>query len=429
MNRIKLLEEYFDRLWPIARSITGPGYNESISILSELVPFNNYKFLTGEKVFDWKVPKEWVPKEAYFIGPDGVKRCDFSVNNLHLLNYSAPFSDVISLKELKKHLHSLPDMPSAIPYLTTYYEERWGFCISEKELQTLPEGNYEVHIDTELKEGFLQISEAVLKGQTNKEILFSSYLCHPSLANNELSGPLVLCFLYKLVSSLPRHKYTYRFVIVPETIGSICFLKLRGDHLKLNLSAGYQITCVGDPGKFTYKNTRRENSLSDIIAKTVLSNYGEYEERKFNPAIGSDERQYSSPGFDLPIGSLMRTMYTEYDEYHTSLDNKDFIDFPSMNQSIEAYFDIVKLLEVNNIWENTIMYGEPQLGRRGFFSTLGSQKRSSEIDTAMWWVLNLADGKNDLATIAQKSKVNWKTLSFIANKLEKAGLLKNLGQF
>lgn len=428
MNNIRLLEEYFDRLWPIARSITGSGFRESISILRELVPFENFKFPTGEKVFDWQVPNEWNPRKAFFIGPDGIKRCNFSENNLHLLNYSAPFSGVVSLKELKKHLHSLPDMPTAIPYLTTYYEKRWGFCISHQELESLPKGDYKVLIDTDLKEGFLEISEAVLKGESDKEILFSSYLCHPSLANNELSGPLVLSFLYKLIASIPDRKYTYRFVIVPETIGSICYLKMRGNHLISKLSAGYQITCVGDPGMFTYKNSRQGNSLSDRLAKIVLKEFGEYRERKFSPAIGSDERQYCSPGFNLPIGSIMRTMYTEYPEYHTSLDNKEYINFQSMNESIEAYYDVVTLLEANNVWKNTIMYGEPQLGRRGFFSTLGSQKNSSEIDTAMWWILNLSDGSNDLATIAQKSEVSWKTLAFIAGQLEDAGLLENMSK-
>ncbi|MDG2297227.1 MAG: DUF4910 domain-containing protein [Gammaproteobacteria bacterium] len=427
-KREKRLEELFDRLWPIPRSITGSGFRKSLDILGEILPATRHKFPTGDSVFDWKVPKEWEPKEAYFIDPNGKKHAVFSENNLHLLNYSIAFSGIVSLEVLKEHLYSLPDMPDAIPYLTSYYEDRWGFCISHKELESLPVGEYKVHIDTKLIDGSVEIAEAVLEGESGEEILFSSYLCHPSLANNELSGPLVLTFLYELVALMPVRRYTYRFVIVPETIGSLCFLKLRGSHLKSKLIAGYQITCIGDPGKFTYKLSRQEGSLPDRVAKTVLKNYGAYNLRNFNPAIGSDERQYCSPGFDLPVGSLMRTMYTEYAEYHTSMDNKEFINFTAMSESVDAYFDIVGLLEANYIWKNTVMFGEPQLGRRGFFSTLGSQIRSPEVDLAMWWVLNLADGTNDLIEISERSNINWKTISLIAEKLVEGKLLEIMGK-
>ena len=265
-----------------------------------------------------------------------------------------------------------------------------------------------------------------MSGSTDEEILFSSYLCHPSLANNELSGPLVLVFLYEMISLIPNRKYTYRFVIVPETIGSLCFLKLRGKDLKEKLIAGYQITCIGDSGKFTYKKSRREDSLPDRVAKTVLDTIGEYNVRDFNPAIGSDERQYCSPGFDLPVGSLMRSMYTEYDEYHTSLDNKSFISFEAMSESVNVYCDMVKLIESNIIYKNTVMFGEPQLGRRGFFRTLGSQINSPEADTAMWWILNLTDGENDLISISNRSGIDWKLIVQVSDKLVEGGLLKAL---
>lgn len=423
-KREKKLEKYFDQLWPIPRSITGSGFRKSLDILGELIPTDRYNFQTGDSVFDWTIPKEWEPNEAYFIDPNGKKHAIFSENNLHLLNYSIPFSGTVSFDVLKDHLYTLPDMPDAIPYLTSYYEDRWGFCISQNELEALPEGDYQVHIDTQLIMGSVEVAEAVLEGESEEEILFSTYLCHPSLANNELSGPLVLAFLYELVASIPDRRYTYRFAIVPETIGSICFLKLRGDHLKSNLIAGYQITCIGDPGKFTYKCSRNEGTLTDRVAKTVLQNYGDFNLRRFNPAIGSDERQYCSPGFDLPVGSLMRTMYTEFQEYHTSKDNKDFISFPAMSESVDAYFDIVGLIEANYILKNTVMNGEPQLGKRGFFRTLGSQIHSPEIDMAMWWILNLADGDNDLIKISERSKINWKTIVLIAKKLLDGGLLE-----
>jgi len=426
-NLEKRLESYFDRLWPIARSITGKGYRDSLEIFEEIIRTTRHKFKTGSKVFDWEIPKEWVVNEAYFIDPDGNRHAVFAKNNLYLINYSAPFSGVVSLDELKKHIHTLPDMPDAIPYLTSYYEERWGFCISHNELKSLKPGNYKVHIDTKFIDGHVEVAEAVLEGESKEEILFSSYLCHPSLANNELSGPLVLAFLYELIASLPSRKYTYRFVIVPETIGALCFLKLRGNHLRSNLVAGYQITCIGDRGKFTYKHSRNGDTLSDRVARIVIKQYGEHRVRTFNPAIGSDERQYCSPGFNLPVGSLMRTMYTEYDEYHTSKDDKSFIDFPSMAESIRAYFEIVTLLEKNGIWKNTVMNGEPQLGRRGFFRTLGAQIDSEECDKAMWWVLNLSDGEHDVIDIAQRSNISWKVILDMVERLQEGDLLRKVG--
>lgn len=424
VNRLKRLENYFDRLWPITRSIAGPGFRRSLDIISEIMPTERHDFSTGNKIFDWEVPREWYPREGYFIGPNGRKYADFSTNNLHLLSHCTPFSGVVDLAELKKHLYTHPSMINAIPYLTSYYEERWGFCITQEEYDDLPEGDYQVHIDTELKAGAIEIGERVLKGESDEEILFSSYLCHPSLANNELSGPLVLAFLYELVAAIPNRRYTYRFVVVPETIGAICLLKLRGQHFKNKLIAGYQITCVGDAGAFTYKESCQKEALSDRLAKTVLSEYGDYRHYPFNPAIGSDERQYCSPGFRLPIGSVMRTMYTEYPEYHSSLDNKSIICFESLSESVDAYFDIVQLLEANRSWKNTVPYGEPQLGRRGVFRTLGSQINSPDTDLAMWWILNLADGEHDVIAIAEQAKISWKIIAQVADKLSKIGLLE-----
>ena len=249
----KRIENYFDRLWPIPRSITGPGFIKSLDLLSEIVPFKRIEFHTGDKVLDWVIPKEWVPHRAYLIDPNGKKRADFSKNNLHLVGYSAPFKGILSLTDLKKYINTLPDQPNAIPYITSYYNETWGFCMSFEEYNNLPEGDYEVVIDTELKKGKLTIGEVVLEGTSDKEILISSYLCHPSMANNELSGPLVLSFLCEAITNLSSRKYTYRFIIVPETIGSIAYLSLRGDDLKKKLIAGYQISCIGDNGPFTYK--------------------------------------------------------------------------------------------------------------------------------------------------------------------------------
>ncbi|HIO70208.1 MAG TPA: DUF4910 domain-containing protein, partial [Nitrospirales bacterium] len=335
------IEKYFDRLWPICRSITGPGYRESLDVLSELMPTQRLKFETGRKVLDWTVPNEWVARDAYFVGPDNVKRAQFSVNNLHLLGYSAPFVGTMSLAKLRAHLYSIPEQPHAIPYLTSYYEERWGFCLTHAELQSLPDGEYHVMVDTELKPGHVEIGEAVLPGATDEEVLISTYLCHPSLANNELSGPLVAAFLYERLAAVSCRRYTYRFVIAPETIGSICYLSEKGQHLKDHLVAGFQITCVGDAGNFTYKTSRNGNTLADRAARLVLRDLGPHTIIAFNPYEGSDEQQYCSPGFDLPVGSLMRTTYDAYPEYHTSLDNKQFISFEAMAGSLEAYEKII----------------------------------------------------------------------------------------
>ena len=425
MSRSELkrrLEACFDRLWPICRSITGPGYRESMDIIAELMPTERLRFETGRKVFDWTVPNEWVVRDAYLIDPDGVRRAEFKVNNLHLLGYSAPFAGTLSLDELRPHLYSLPDQPNAIPYLTSYYEERWGFCLTHEELQSLPQGRYQVVVDTQLKPGHVEVGEAVLPGETQEEVFFSSYLCHPSLANNELSGPLVMAFLYERLVGLPARRYTYRFAITPETLGAICYLSERGRHLKEHVVAGYQITCVGDAGNFTYKMSRRGNTLADRAAMLVLRDL-DHEIIPFDPYEGSDERQYCSPGFDLPFGSLMRSRYLHYPEYHTSLDNKDFIDFGAMIDSIDAYAAIAAALEGNVTWCNTVQYGEPQLGPRGLYSSLGGVKDVEERGRAMMWLLNLADGTRDLFAIAERSGQDVALLTSLAEELSAKGLL------
>jgi aminopeptidase-like protein len=420
----KRIESYFDRLWPINRSIMGPGFRQSLDILAEILPFQRLKFETGTEAFDWIVPKEWHVENAYFIDPNGNKHADFKDNNLHLVGYSSPFEGKLSFNELRSHLHSLPEQPTAIPYITSYYKEDWGFCLTHNELQNLPEGEYEVYIDSKLYPGHLEIGEVVLPGTSKQEVLFSSYLCHPSLANNELSGPLVMTFLYERLKAMPKRKYTYRFVISAETIGTICYLSVRGKHLKQYLSAGYQMTCLGDRGHFTYKLSRHGNTLADRAAQLVLRDHGVHNVIPFDPGNGSDERQYCSPGFNLPFGSLMRTMYSCYPEYHTSLDNKEFISFDAMVESVEVALAIVNALESNSIWLNTIKYCEPQLGRKGLYPTKGSGTELPEKLKAMMWLLNLADGNHDLFSIAEKSYHKLETLISVIHELSTANLLK-----
>lgn len=420
----KKIENYFDRLWPLCRSLTGPGYENSLDILSEIIPMERLIFRTGEKVHDWTIPKAWHPKDAYLITPSGKKICEFSKNNLHLVGYSIPFQGKLELTELQKHLYTIPSQPKAIPYITSYYQERWGFCLTHSEFQSLESGTYQVHVDTALSDGNLIVGETVLPGKSEKEILFSSYLCHPSMANNELSGPLVLAFLYDRLKNESGRELSYRFVIVPETIGAVAFLSRRGSHLLKNMVAGYQITCIGDKGGFTYKKSRIGDSLADRAALSVLRDKNVNKIIPFNPAVGSDERQYCSPGYNLPVGSLMRTMYTEYPEYHTSLDNKSIMSFEGMAEAVETYAEIARAIEKNKMYSNQFPYGEPQLGPRGLFRSLSDKNRDKE-ELAMWWLLNYCDGKHDLLTIADMSTLSIDMLHSVAQKLLENGVISN----
>jgi aminopeptidase-like protein len=404
---------YFDRLWPILRSITGAGVRETHDILSELVPLNRREIPTGTRVLDWTIPPEWVVREAYVVGPNGERVADVHRNNLHLLNYSVPFRGTLSKDELLAHLHSLPDQPDAIPYVTSYYSPRWGFCIAHRDLERLPEGRYEIVVDTDLVDGSLTISDVVLPGEEPDEVLLSTYTCHPSLASNELSGPLVMAFLYRRLAALPRRRLTYRFVFLPETIGSIAYL---AEH-------GYVVNCIGDDGSFTYKRSRRHDSLADRAALHVLdSRRPDSHIVDFFPDRGSDERQYCSPGFNLPVGSLMRSMYGEYPEYHTSLDNRDLVSFEAMCESIDVYAQILRTLDVNSTFVNLSPYGEPQLGRRGLYETLGT-KVVGATTSAIMWVLSYSDGEHDLLDIADRSGQEIEVLAAAADACVEKGLL------
>jgi len=396
------LEKYFDRLWPICRSISGDGLRESLRILNEVMPMKLVEVPSGKTVFDWTVPKEWNVRDAYIITPDGKKIADFKINNLHLVNYSSPINKEVSWEDLKNHLHTVPEIPDAIPYITTYYRENWGFCISQKEYNTLShEGQYKVFIDSTLEDGHLTYGECVLKGSSDEEIFFSTYLCHPSMANNELSGPLALSFLYKEIAALPSRRYTYRFLIAPETIGVIAFLADKGEYLKKHMQAGYVLTCVGDPGNFTYKRSKRKTSAADRAAEHILKHTGKNHRVIEFSVGGSDERQYCSPGFNLPVGSLMRTPYQQYKEYHTSLDDKNFISFEALEETVKMYSDIVKLLELNEKYYNVVSHCEPQLGKRGLYpSGINPLFNRDELHRRLHF-LSFADGEKDLIEIAE----------------------------
>jgi aminopeptidase-like protein len=424
----KKIEHYFDRLFPINRSLTGNGNRKTIEILSEIINLEIKEVPSGTVCYDWVVPPEWNVKEAWIKDSLGNIVVDFADNNLHLLGYSEPFSGKMQYETLKEHIYTLPEQPDLIPYLTSYYKRRWGFCMSHKNFEKLNQNDeYEVYIDSSLDEnGSMTIAEAIIKGNTEEEVLFSTYICHPSLANNELSGPLVSTFIYEKLKQVKNLKYTYRFVFVPETIGSIYYLSQNGEYFKKHLKAGFIITCVGDSGTFTYKKSRIGNALPDRVVELLLQQTEQnYTIADFFPS-GSDERQYCSPGFNLPVGSLVRTMYGKYPEYHTSGDNKEFISFEAMEKTVNKYLEIIEIIEKNDKYVNTMPFCEPQLGKRGLYPTLGSQKEMQSVVMAMMWILNLADGESDLIDISNRSKISLKELIPVVDMLIKNGLLKKI---
>ena len=397
-----LIEKYFDKLWPICRSITGNGLRESLQIISEIIPLELTEVPSGKQVFDWTVPNEWNIRDAYIITPSGEKIAWFKNNNLHVVNYSVPIQREMSFEELAPHLHSIPEMPEAIPYITSYYKEDWGFCLDDNTLKALPkEGRYKVYIDSELKPGSLTYGQFYLPGKSNREILFSTYCCHPSMANNELSGPLVTAFLAAELAKKTDRFYSYRFLFAPETIGVIAFLDEWGETLKRNLAAGYVVTCVGDNGPFHYKKSRLGNAMCDGVAEHVLKYSGcNFRIEPFSVG-GSDERQYCSPGFNLPVGSLMRTPYQRFAEYHTSLDNKNFIAFEAMCGSVEMFLNFTELLEINHRYKSTLQGCEPQLGKRGLYPSSANPLYNRTDIHRMLHLLAFADGESDLIAIAE----------------------------
>ncbi|TND05911.1 MAG: hypothetical protein FD123_3602 [Bacteroidetes bacterium] len=399
----KELEQYFDRLWPLCRSITGDGLRESLRILSEIVPLELHEVPSGTAVLDWEIPDEWWIKAGWIETPEGKKICNFSENNLHVVNYSEGVDKTVRFEELAQHLHHYADLPGAVPYITSYYKRRWGFCISKNEFDALPrEGNYKVFIDAGHKKGSLTYGEAVLKGSSDREILFSTYVCHPSMANNELSGPLATAFLYKQIAAIKNRKYTYRFVFAPETIGVIAFLSRSGMHLREKLDAGYVLTCCGDKGSFTYKRSRKSPTRADRIAEHVLQ-YSTKAHEIINFAVGgSDERQYCSPGYSLPVGSLMRTPYKKYPEYHTSFDNKSVLSFSALAETVNLYYDIARALELDDRYQTTVPFGEPQLGKRGLYATEGDIVKLAGETRKLLHFISHADGETWLLDAAAR---------------------------
>ena len=395
-------------LWPINRSITGKGLRQSLNIISKYLPNLIIKKVpSGTKVFDWVVPEEWNVKEAYIITPGGRKICDLKKNNLHLMSYSTPIKKVIELEELEKHLYSLPDKPNAIPYVTSYYEKRWGFCIKHKDRKALKKGKYQVLIKSSFIKGHLNYGELIIPGRLKKEVFLSTYICHPSMANNELSGPVVTTYIAKWIYSLRKKKYTYRIIFIPETIGSITYLSKNLNYLKKNVIAGYNVNCMGDDRSYSYLPSRYGDTLSDIVAQHVLK----WTDKSFRSYTwkdrGSDERQYCSPGVNLPIASIMRTKFREYSEYHTSLDKLGTVVKPNGLEG--GFYALQRAIEVieKNISPIIKTPCEPQLGKRGLFPTLSnaSNKTLEKKTRLLMDFISWCDGDNSLLDIAEKCNV------------------------
>jgi len=414
-----------EKLYPICRSITGNGVRETLQIIQEHIPLEIHEVPTGTPVLDWTIPKEWNIREAWIKDPDGQKIIDFADHNLHVLNYSAPIHRKVDLAELKKHLFSLPDQPDLIPYRTSYYNENWGFCLPHRQLEQLSEGEYEVFIDSDLKEGHLTYGELFLPGETEEEFLMTAHVCHPSLANDNLSGIGVLTFLAQHLMQ-EKNRYSYRFLFIPGTIGSITWLARNEDKIS-RIKHGIVATLLGDAGHFHYKKSRRGDAEIDRAIRYVLEETeGPHEVLDFFP-YGYDERQFCSPGFNLAVGNLTRSQFGQYPEYHTSGDNLDLIQPEQLEGSYQLYLRIVRLLEQNRIYLNRHPKGEPQLGKRGLYEAIGGQSDQKDMQMAMLWVLNLADGQHSLLDIAIRSGLPFDQIARISNLLTEKDLLKPIG--
>jgi len=416
------------RLFPICRSLTGDGVRETLAILKErLTDLRLQEVPSGTQAFDWEVPPEWNIRDGYVIDPDGRKIIDFKASNLHVIGYSEAVDKIVPLSELQLHLHSLPMQPDAIPYITSYYERRWGFCLSHRQRESLKPGNYRVVIDSTLEPGALTYADLILPGSSEKEVLISTYVCHPSLGNNELSGPIVTTFLAEWVRKMPQRRLTYRFVFVPETIGSIVYISRHIDALKSRVVAGFNVSCVGDDRCYSYLPSRSGESWSDRIARHVLAQISPSYKRYSFLDRGSDERQYCAPGVDLPIASVMRSKYGTYPEYHTSLDDLSFITPSGLHGGFIVLRRCIELLELDRHFETRVLC-EPQMGKRGLYSTLGTAQINEAVRTSMN-ILAFSDGKNSVLDIAEMlCRPAWDLAPYMSELVEH-GLIRSVDPF
>ena len=418
------MDIYIDlkKIYYTCNSLTGKGIENTLNYVKSKIPITIHKIKTGEQVFDWTIPKEWNIRDAYIKDSNGKKILDLKNHYLHVLGYSIPVNKKISLTELKKHIYTLPEHPTYIPYRTSYYKENWGFCMKHNDFLNLKDDLYEVVIDSTLEDGYLPYADLIIKGQTKKEILISSYCCHPQQANDSLSGTVLAIHLAKYLLEKDNY-YTYRFVFIPETIGAITYLFKNIDIMKQNTIGGYVLTCVGDEGDFTYLKTRKENQFIDKITLFLLENSGlNYKIRDFT-TCGSDERQYNYPGIDLNIGSLMKSKYHEFKEYHTSGDNLNFVTPKGLEDSYNLYIKCIDLIENNHYYINTKLC-EPMLGKYGLYSMIGAIKDpKANIGDICLKILYYCDGNNDLIDIFNKTNIEINDIIIVIQKLIKNNLI------
>lgn len=416
----RLLHQFASDLYPICRSITGDGTRRTLALIQKRISLRMFEVSTGTVVFDWTVPKEWNIRDAYIKDSSGRRVVDFQKNNLHVLNYSVPVRATLPLNELKPHLFTLPDRPDWIPYRTSYYQEQWGFCLTHNQMLALTDDDYEVCIDSTLEAGHLTYAECYIPGKSSNEVLISCHACHPSLANDNLSGLVVATFLAELLSGLDLH-YSYRLVFVPGTIGAITWLARNGENVK-HIRHGLVLTGIGDRGGFHYKKSRRGDAEIDRAAAHVLHHCGEPAEvLDFSP-YGYDERQYCSPGFNLPVGCLMRSVWGTFPEYHTSADNLDFIEPAQLARSLRACTSVLNVIENNRTYRNLNPYCEPQLGKRNLYRSTGGPVIGEEINARLW-VLNFSDGDHSLLDISERSGLPFAAIHDAAELLAQSGLL------
>ena len=391
-----------DRIFPIARSITGPGVRETMAILKEYAPELEVKeYPTGMQAFDWNVPREWIIRDAYIENSKGEKIIDFKKNNLHVLGYSVAVDEYCDLETLKTHVYTEPSQPDAIPYVTSYYRDRYGFCMSENQKNSLPEDTYHMFVDSELIDGVLNFGEMVFQGETEEEIVFSTYTCHPSMANNECSGPALAMAVSEYIRNLTNRRYTYRILLVPESIGSISYMSRHLDEMKKNVKAIFVLSCVGDDNDYSIIHSRYANTLADRVLTNVLKfHYPDYSDYSYLQR-GSDEKHYNAPGADLPAVGFCRSKYAEFPEYHTSLDNMSYVSPEGFDGAFQVMKQVIDALEYNYYYKiKTIC--EPQLGKRGLYPDLSRKGQYDQIATLRNFI-GYADGSNDLIEISEIS--------------------------